>query len=263
MKSPSLMLLAVLVGCASPPPKVPEVSPEKRPWTYVEDAPVRGDVSKKQIALIFTGGDHGEGAPHILDALSDRNIKAGFFLTGGFLGNPDLQPHVRRMIAEGHYVGPHSDAHLLYAPWEDRSKSIVTEQEFKADLQKNIDDLRKRGALKDRSKVVYFIPPFEWYNAEQTRWSREMGVLLFNFTPGSGSNRDFAPEGHKSFVPAAQLVADILAYEQKDRHGLNGFLLLLHVGSTRRDKVHPYIGTLIDALRRQGYAFVRIDEMLK
>ena len=33
-----------------------------------------------------------------------------------------------------------------------------------------------------------------WYNEDQVRWSRPMGVLLFNFTPGSGSNRDWAPE---------------------------------------------------------------------
>jgi peptidoglycan/xylan/chitin deacetylase (PgdA/CDA1 family) len=95
------------------------------------------------------------------------------------------------------------------------------------------------------------------------RWAREMNVVLFNFTPGSGSNRDYAPEGHKSFVPSAKIVDDILAYERKDPHGLNGFLLLLHLGSERQDKVHPQIPRLLDALARRGYSFVRIDEMLR
>ena len=42
-----------------------------RPWTFVEGAPVRGDVSQKRIALIFTGGDFGEGSQHILDTLEE------------------------------------------------------------------------------------------------------------------------------------------------------------------------------------------------
>ena len=237
--------------------------PADRAWTYVEGAPVRGDTSHKEITLIFTGGEFGEGTPHILDTLAGRNIKAGFFVTGDFLSRPDLRAHLKRAIAAGHYVGPHSDAHPLYCPWEDRSKTLVTEAFFKADLRKNIDDLRQLGALGERGRPVYFIPPFEWYNADQTRWAREMNVLLFNFTPGSGSNRDFAPEGHKSFVPSTRLIDDVLAYERKDPNGLNGFLLLLHLGSQRKDKVHPHVGRLLDELAGRGYAFVRVDEMLK
>jgi peptidoglycan/xylan/chitin deacetylase (PgdA/CDA1 family) len=226
-------------------------------------APVRADTSKKQIALIFTGGDYGEGSPHILDALRDRHIKASFFVTGGFLRQPGLSAYLRRAVAEGQYVGPHSDSHPQYAPWEDRSRTLVTEEFFRSDLQKNIDDLRALGALRDERSPVYFIPPFEWYNADQVGWAREMHVVLFNFTPGSGSNRDYAPEGTKPFVPSTKLVDEILSYEQKDPHGLNGFLLLLHLGSQRQDKVHPQIPRLLDELTKRGYAFVRVDDMLR
>jgi len=90
-----------------------------------------------------------------------------------------------------------------------------------------------------------------------------MGVLLFNFTPGSGSNRDWAPEGHKSFAPSQKILDDILAYERKDPHGLSGFILLLHLGSERKDKMFMLLDPLVEALQRRGYAFVRIDEMLE
>jgi len=242
-------------------PIVPDFS--SRPWTLVEGGVVRGDTSSNQIALIFTGGDYGEGSAHILDVLRDRKIKASFFVTGDFIRKAELVPHLKRVVAEGHYLGPHSDSHPLYCPWEDRKKTLVTEGFFKDDLQKNIDDLRKLGALADPKQFVYFIPPYEWYNAEQTRWARQMGVLLFNFTPGSGSNRDWAPESHKSFVPSQQIMDDILAYEQKDPHGLNGFLLLLHLGSERKDKMHPLLGPLLDELAKRGYSFVRVDDVLK
>ena len=92
--------------------------------------------------------------------------------------------------------------------------------------------------------------------------SRPMGVLLFNFTPGSGSNRDWAPEDHKSFAPSTKVKDDILAYEQKDPHGLSGFLLLLHLGSQRKDKMHVQLAPLLDELTKRGYAFVRVDQML-
>jgi peptidoglycan/xylan/chitin deacetylase (PgdA/CDA1 family) len=261
-------LAVLLAGCAGRPtghatPRPGSTLPTSRPtWTYTLGAPVRGDTSQKRIALIFTGGDFGEGTPHILDALGERHLKASFFVTGGFLRKPELLAYVRRAITQGHYVGPHSDSHPLYAPWEDRSRTLVPEEFFRDDLQRNIDDLRALGALRDKRQPVYFIPPFEWYNADQVQWSREMNVVLFNFTPGSGSNRDYAPEGNKAFVPSPKLVDDILAYEQKDPHGLSGFLLLLHLGSQRQDKVHPEIPRLLDELTQRGYTFVRIDDML-
>jgi peptidoglycan/xylan/chitin deacetylase (PgdA/CDA1 family) len=223
---------------------------------------IRGPRTHKRLALVFTGGDYGEGTAHILDVLEQRRIKAAFFLTGGYLATPGHPALVRRMVAEGHYVGPHSHGHLLYCPWEDREQSLVTRDEFAADLGRNIAELRALGALGDRGPVL-FIPPYEWFNAVHVGWADELGVTLINFTPGSGSNRDYVPEGERGFAPSARLVADILAYEARDPDGLNGFLLLLHVGSLRADKMHTQLGPLIDALERRGYAFVRVDALLR
>jgi len=233
-------------------------------WTFDHGGVIRGDSSKKQLALVFTGGDFGEGTGEILDALKARDIAASFFVTGGYLRKPEHQPFLKRIVEQRHYLGPHSDSHPLYCPWEDRTRTLVSEQFFKDDLRKNIDDLRHQYGAFGNAGPVYFIPPYEWFNDDQVRWAREMGVVLFNFTPGSGSNRDWAPEDHKSFVPSRQIIDDILKYEAtKDPHGLNGFLLLLHVGSQRRDKPYPMLGELLDELKRRGYGFVRVDELLK
>jgi peptidoglycan/xylan/chitin deacetylase (PgdA/CDA1 family) len=259
---PFMLILIALGGCMlMPPATTPSLpDPATKPWTVVEGGVTRADTSKKQLALIFTGGDFGEGTAHILDTLKSHNIKASFFVTGDFLRKRELLDPLERAIADGHYVGPHSDKHPLYCPWEDRKKTLVTEQEFKQDLQKNIDDLKQLGALK--AGTTYFIPPYEWYNADQSRWAREMNVLLFNFTPGSGSNRDWAPEDHKSFVPSQTIVDDILAYEKKDPHGLKGFLLLLHVGSQRQDKTFLLLDPLLKELEKRGYTFARVDQIL-
>jgi len=56
-------LIAIGGGCASRP------VPHNPAMTYDHGGVVRGDTSKKQIALIFTGGDFGDGADHVLTTL--------------------------------------------------------------------------------------------------------------------------------------------------------------------------------------------------
>jgi peptidoglycan/xylan/chitin deacetylase (PgdA/CDA1 family) len=227
-----------------------------------EGAVIRGDLGAKKLALVFTGGDHSESTGPILDTLKQHNIRAGFFVTGEFVRRTDLRPLLKRIVNEGHYLGPHSDSHPLYCDWQDRRKNLVTREFFVADLDKNIAALRALGAL-PRGAPVYFIPPYEWYNREQVAWAREMGVTLINFTPGSGSNRDYAPEGDKAFVPSQRIYDDILAYEKKDAHGLNGFLLLLHLGSGRKDPFSTRLASLCEELARRGYEFERVDKLCR
>lgn len=245
---------ACLAGCTAP------VRQAELAW--VEGGIVRGPRDRKEIALVFTGGDFGEGTTAILDALQTGGRRASFFLTGGYLREPAHQGYVRRMLAEGHYVGPHSDAHLLYCAWEDRSRTLVSESEFKLDLEKNIAALERLGAARDAMR--FFVPPFEWYNAEVARWAQGMGVTLINFTPGTRSHADWAPDDHRAFMPSRAIARNILDYESTQPGGLNGFLLLLHLGSStaRSDKMHLVIPELLDELTRRGYRFVRVDEML-
>lgn len=237
-----------------------QAAPQERIVRDTEGAIVRGDVNARRIALVFTGDERAESSAPILDALQARNIRAGFFVTGRFARRPEMRPLLDRILSEGHYLGPHSDLHPLYCDWHDRQKSLVTKELFTADLQRNLVALRELGALPG-GVPVYFVPPFEWYNREQVAWAREVCVTLINFTPGSGSNRDYAPEGDAAFVPSQKIYDDILAYEQNDPHGLNGFLLLLHLGSGRQDPFHPHLGPLCDELARRGYRFVRVDSL--
>ena len=234
-------------------------APDKTDLTFVENGIVRGPRDRKELSLIFTGGDYGEGTEAILDTLKARQVPAAFFVTGSYLAQASHEPLLRRMVAEKHLLGPHSHGHLLYAPWDNRQASLVTEQEFKADLQKNLDELQQSGPLE---KPIFFVPPYEWYNAQHVAWAKELGCILINFTSGSGSNRDYAPEGDKAFKPSQELLADILSHEANSPDGLNGHLLLLHLGSLRKDKMHNHLGELIDELDNRGYDIVRVDQLL-
>jgi endoglucanase len=227
--------------------------------TRIEGGIVRGPTDRKELSLIFTGGDHGKGTETILDVLQSSKVPAAFFLTGGYLAQEKLKPLIRRMFAEGHLVGPHSHGHLLYAPWEDRNKSLVSEKEFKSDLDLSIKELETYGKL---NRPIYFVPPYEWYNAQHVAWAKELDCRLICFTSGSGSHRDWIPEGEKRFKPSQEILADILKHEQDSPNGLNGHLLLLHLGSKRQDKMHDQLQKLIDEIQNRGYKIVRADRLL-
>lgn len=217
---------------------------------------VRGDVRQKTIALVFTGGDYADGVPTILRVCKERAIPASFFVTGDFLRKHE--DAARSILAAGHFLGPHSDKHLLYCDWNDRGKTLVSEEAFKQDLRKNLKDLRALG-----TEPKFFLPPFEWFNDDQVKWSRELGLTLVNFSPGSGSNRDYIPESDPKFTSSAEIAAGILEYETRDPHGLNGFLLLLHAGSARTDKMTDQLDKIVVELKKRGYEFVALESLVQ
>ena len=224
---------------------------------------VRGPVDARRLALVFTGHEFAEGGTVILDALARHGAKASFFLTGDFLRAPAFEPIVRRIVREGHYLGPHSDKHLLYCAWEAREQTLVTRDAFTRDLEDNLRAIEASGVR--RSGARYWLPAYEWYNAEISAWSAGMGMTLVNFTPGTRSNADYAGETDRNFVPSRRILDSILARERDDPHGLNGFILLLHIGAGpgRADKMHNRLGELLDELSRRQYRFVRVDDLLR
>lgn len=228
----------------------------------VEGAVVRGPEGSRRLALVFTGHEFAEGADTILDVLARRRARASFFLTGTFLRDESKAPIVRRMVAEGHYVGPHSDGHLLYCPWTGPKVTLVSRETFTTDLERNIEALASFGV--GRKDVTFFLPPYEWYNSDIADWTRALGMTLVNYTPGTRSNADYTEEGTPQFVPSETIFQSILRREREDPHGLNGFLLLLHVGAGpgRADKFPRRFDALAGALADRGYEFVRVDTLL-
>jgi peptidoglycan/xylan/chitin deacetylase (PgdA/CDA1 family) len=213
--------------------------------------------------LVFTGHTFAESGQTILDELKRRHTKASFFLTGAFLANTNFTPLVVRIVNEGHYLGPHSDQHLLYCSWNPDHKTLVSYDAFKKDLLDNVERIVPLGI--PRGAVRYFLPAYEHYNQQIADWSAECGLALINFTPGTRSNADYTNEADTNFVSSATIFDSITNRERQDPNGLNGYLLLLHLGSGpgRADKFHPFFRRLLDHLSAKGYQFVRVDELLQ
>ncbi len=224
-------------------------------------AVVRGPREARRLALLFSGHEFAEGGETILDELAKHGARASFFLTGDFLVNPRFQGLVRRIVREGHYLGPHSDKHLLFCAWDKEKKTLISKAAFAADLRDNLEKIARFQA----DRPVYFLPPYEHWNGEVATWTAELGLTLITFTPGTRSNADYTEETAANFVSSRVIFESIVRRERQDPHGLDGFLLLLHIGAgpKRTDKFHFRFGELLNELAAKGYKFVRVDELLE
>ena len=236
---------------------------EKRCHMYSHGAIIRGDTNSKELALVFTGDEFGDGGKYISEVLKKEEIRASFFLTGNFYRKKEFEPVVRELLNNGNYLGSHSDSHLLYCDWGKRDSLLISKKEFIDDLNSSYSEMAKFGIR--RTGAIYFLPPYEWYNDSIASWTDESGLKLVNFTGGTRSNADYTYPGMgDQYVDSKSIYNSVISYEQNSVSGMNGFILLVHVGTDprRTDKFYFYLPQLITELKRHGYRFVRIDDLL-
>jgi endoglucanase len=231
--------------------------------TVTHGAITRGDTGKKKLALVFTGDEFGDGTAYIARVLQQQKIKASFFFTGRFYRNAAYKPVIRQLKQQGHYLGPHSDQHLLYCDWNKRDSLLVTKEQFNHDLANNYATMEAYGIHK--KEALYFLPPFEWYNDSIAVWTKQQGIQLVNFTPGTYSNADYTTPSMTNYRSSASIMDSIINYEQRAASGLNGFILLMHVGTqaARTDKFYHQLPRLINYLRQRKYTLTTLNELLK
>ena len=233
-------------------------------FTWSHGGIIRADTSAKKLALIFSADTDAEGLPFIDSTFQAMQVKGSFFFTGNFFKSEENKKNLKLLLQHGNYVGSHSYGHLLYCDWAKRDSLLVTHEAFINDLGKSFATLSDFGIKKSESK--YFLPPYEWYNDTIATWAADYGLQIISFTPGTYSNADYTtPDMGKKYLSSDTLYNRILRYEQKDPHGLNGFLLLIHAGTApgRTDKLYYRLPALIQHLKHEGYEFVSVDELLK
>lgn len=210
---------------------------------------VQSDTSKKHIYLCFTGHDFDDGFNHVLTVLKNKNIKASFFLTGDFIRNH--KSLVKTIANRGHYIGAHSNKHLLYCDWVIRDSLLHTSKKIKRDIKRNLKQLKALGI-----HPKYFMPPYEWYNTEVVEIAKALNQTTINFSYGTRSNADYTKPNMKNYLSSDTILKSIYGYEKEN--GLNGFHLLIHPGVSplRKDKLYLQLEGLIDKLENKGYSFV-------
>jgi endoglucanase len=228
--------------------------------TLSRGAIVRMDTTKKEIWLCFTAHEFIDGFDTISATLRNHDIKASFFLTGDFCRNPGNQKIISRLKTDGHYLGVHSDKHLLYCSWEKRDSLLVTKNELIKDIEDNFTALEKTGTGKNEATV--FLPPYEWHNDSVAAWTSQMGLKLVNISSGTITNQDWTiPEKGKPYFSSDSLMNNFLSFEKKK--GMNGYILLIHPGTDprRTDKFYLRLDSILTYLENRNYSFHSFSEI--
>lgn len=249
---------------------------------------VRGPRSEKRVALCLWGDLFSEGAEAILTELESRKVSASFFLTDQFPADQDPAPLLGRLFDERFYHGnvwdslhPISYAEIPPAfraryglpsapsmpatfPVELRAGvEQLTQNESKPGVQPFSERVRQKHIDEGLEDFLFLPSP-----ANDIRGLQGMdnaGLSIIAPTPGTLSGMDNTQEGQTNFVSSQAIFDSILQRERKDPNGLNGFILMFHLGSGlgRTDKFHPRFGELLAVLASRGYSFVRVDELFE
>lgn len=228
----------------------------------------RGSRKVRQVAFTFDGGAENNVADEILDYLKASGIKSTFFLTGRFIQR--FPNTVRRIVAEGHEVGNHTLNHPHLTSFAENRRHNTLPDMNKKRLQNELIKTEQIFEILTKKKMAkLWRAPYGEYNSEILKWAAEAGYRHVGWTVGRGweENMDtldwVADKNSRVYFTAEQIAKRILSYASNKKDGANGAIILMHLGSNRKDDYpHQKLPEIIQGLQKKGYEAVRISEML-
>lgn len=188
------------------------------------------DTKDKKIAISFDVSWGEDNTEKILDILDKYNIKATFFLVGGWVDeNPNK---VKEIYKRGHEIGNHSDKH------PDMTK--VSKERIIQEI--DINDAKIRQLTGEGTKLFRF--PEGSYNDAAVKVASETGHYCIQWDVDS---IDWKEEG-----------ADI-EYNRIIKNTKPGSILLFHNNAKYTPENLPKI---IENLQRNEYKFVKIGDLI-
>lgn len=202
-------------------------------------------VKPKMVALTFDDGPDPENTPRLLDALKAEHAPATFFLIGQSVAeHPEI---VSRAYAEGHDIGSHTYSH----PHMEQLSPL------QAKLEVNLNQRLIESVIGHRTAL--FRRPYDVNN--NPRDDDETQPLLAAADAGylmCGASIDPADWDTKS---ADQIVRRCV--HEIDRNAdTEGHVIVMHDGGGNRDATVAAVPRIIRELRRRGYQFVSLHEMV-
>ncbi|GAA0288890.1 peptidoglycan-N-acetylmuramic acid deacetylase [Gracilibacillus halotolerans] len=188
----------------------------------------------KHVYLTFDNGYEAGFTEQVLDVLKEKDVPATFFLTGHYV---DDQPAlVKRMIKDGHIIGNHSDDHIDF--------TTASKEKFTEDVERLTEKIIKTAP---EATVQYIRPPKGTFNENSLKWANELGYIHMFW---SVAFVDWNEGEEKGWEHAYQQVMDQIH---------PGAIVLMHTVS--RDNAES-LEHLIDELRKQGYTFKSLDDLM-
>jgi len=192
---------------------------------------MHGNLKKKQIALTFDDGPHPKFTPKLLALLRQYHVKATFFVVGEMAEK--YSNLVKQEIADGHSVGNHTYHHM--------NLTKIPEEYVATEIKACGEVLAKITGKPPH----LFRPPGGDYDKAVAEDAEALGYTIVLWTDDPG---DYAKPGDNVIIQ--RLLTRVN----------NGSIILIHDGIQQTYDVLPQI---ITNLKKRGFEFVTIDEMLK
>ncbi len=215
--------------------KRPSTSPKKPTYTTVAPA----NDGKKYVALTFDDGP-GPYTAGLLDAMKARGVKATFYLLGTKVNRyPDI---LRRMDAEGHAIGNHSNDHPQL--------TALSAANIAANMNACADKIR---AIVGHDPVVMRCP-YGSCNANVRSYAESKGISI---TFWSVDTNDWRYSGLASAAATDKIFAN--TFKSGSGGIRNGSIVLMH--DIHKNSVTAAI-KMMDRLIAEGYTLVTVPELL-
>jgi len=205
----------------------------------------RGPRSLSDICLTIDDGPHPTSANRILDVLKREHVPATFFVVGVRVKeHPEI---VRRMLAEGHEVGNHTQDHFRI--------DKLTATQVRNELENC--EINVERATGRRMRLMR--PPGMRYNEQDLEIAKSMGYTTIGWNVGA---KDYTaavvagklrPHETEKIEDTPTVIAQRVLKQVR-----NGSIILLHDTPTTA----AALPTIIETLRREGYHFRSTAEML-
>lgn len=227
---------------------------------YLELPVYQVNTGKKLVALTFDGGSLDNGTIDILDTLKKYDVKCTMFLTGNFIRHyPQL---VKRIVSDGHETGNHSYSHPHLTQLEINGGNETLDNVTYALIDKQ---LSRADSIFNKVSGKHFAPlwraPYGEFNNEIIRWAALAGYKHIGWSDKCDTWDWVADTTSSIYRKNVEILARLLMVE--DKYGLNGKIILMHLG-TERSREIPYkiLGEIIRKLRQRGYHFVTVSELI-
>ena len=187
---------------------------------------------KPQIAISFDAAWGNEDTQKILDILAKHEVKATFFMTGGWVESyPD---DVKAIQAAGHDLGNHSENH--------KNMSQLYDDEKTTELMTVHNKVKELTGY----DMFLFRPPYGDYDNAVVLNAKENGYYTIQWDVDSLDWKDYGVDA----------IIDTVC---NHKHLGNGSIILCHNGAKYTAEA---LDTLITNLKNQGYEFVPISELI-
>ena len=194
---------------------------------------------KKIVALTFDDGPYPPFTQELVAVLEEKQVKATFFVVGD---NATKFPEVVKLVADkGHEIALHAGEHKDFLKLN------------KAELAGNIASGKKVLEELTGKPVKYMRPPHGFRDWAVMEEASRAGLKVVNW---SVIPRDWTN-------PGAQVIAERVCKDVQP-----GAIVLLHDGdapsqTASREQTVEATALIIDELRKQGYNFVTVSQLLE